>query len=452
MLKRLVRGSFRRMGLTVARGDLRAANAGLTAELAEARAALAATADQLAAARQEVAGIRSARDGSSAAAREAALTDPPVRKRLKDNPDVFATVRRLVDGSGLFDQVVAILTDPEFSPEDRERYMKLFHHVYPEYYDRTLAAVAAVIDGQYIRWRPREADQGPAMRRAGELRREGVVHLGTPFSPEQVRDVQKFFRQRPIYNGHVPMSARHRAVRRYVNYTAEQYPIGCYSGQDIALAPHLLEFALSPRILDTAAAYFGCAPRLTWLQSWWNFAGPGDYPHRQNFYHRDTNDFGMFWVYVYLTDVGPGSGPHKLIRRSGDFAVVRERFERAKADPALAKHMDGVIYTDLSGTGHGLADEVKELVFDGLLEEMHGPAGTAFITRGVDLHKVVTPLIEKRQIYAARFCANELPYLGHDRDGDPVPAEVVAERVGDDEQLRYVTGQRFDWSNHRTAG
>jgi hypothetical protein len=450
MLKQLVSRSFRGLGLTVARGDLRAIRTRLEVEVAETRAALAHATDQLHAAQADVMSLRASRDAAVsalAAARDAALKDPPVRKRLKDNPEVWAAVRGYLDGAGLFEQVNAIFSDPEFSLEDRERYMKLFHHVYPEYYDRTLAAIATVVNGQYIRWQPREADQGPARRMADELRREGVVHLGNPFTPEQVRDIQKYFRQRPIFNGHVPMSARHRAVKRYVNHTAEQFPIGCYSGQDNALAPHILEFALSPRVLDTAAAYFGCAPRLSWLQSWWNFAGPGDYPHRQNFFHRDTNDFGMFWVYIYLTDVGPGNGPHRLIRKSADFAVVRERYERAKADPSLAEQMNGVLYTDLSGTGHGLADDIKERVFEGLAEEMHGPAGTTFITRGVDLHKVVTPLVEKRQIFAARFCANELPYLAHDRDGDPVPAEVVAERVGSDEQLRFVTSRCFDWGN-----
>jgi hypothetical protein len=274
-----------------------------------------------------------------------------------------------------------------------------------------------------------------------------VVHLGRPFDAGQVREIQDYFLKRPIFNGHIPMSARHRGLRRYVSYTAENYPIGCYSAQEIALAPHLLEFALSPMVLDTAAAYFGCAPRLTWLQSWWNFAGPGDYPHRQNFYHRDSNDFGMFWLYVYLTDVDGGAGPHRLVRRSGDFAVVRERFDRAKADPALSKQLDGVTLDDLNGLGHGIADDVKEAIFDGLTELMTGPAGTAFVTRGIDYHKVVTPLVKKRQIYAARFCINEFNYPGPDRDGDPIPCEVVAERVGDDEQLRYVTGLRFDWGN-----
>ena len=61
----------------------------------------------------------------------------------------------------------------------------------------------------------------------------------------------------------------------------------------------------------------------------------------------------MFWVYIYLTDVGPKNGPHKLIRSSGDFAVVRERFERAKADPALAKRT----FTTLADVRAALKDQ-----------------------------------------------------------------------------------------------
>jgi hypothetical protein len=445
-LKRLVRGSFRRLGLTFARADLRIEITSLRRDRDDARLQLAATRDQPGAAQQELAGLRSTAEWL-AAAREENIPDPPVRRRLKDAPAVHEAVRAYLAGAGLPETVNQILLDPEFSLEDRSRYMTLFHFVYPEMYDRVVAAVAMMVNGQYIRYQPRGTDRGRAESQAETLRREGIVRLGTPFTAGQVHDIQDYFLKRPIFNGHIPMSARHRGLRRYVNYTAENYPIGCYSAQEIALAPHLLEFALSPMVLDTAAAYFGCAPRLTWLQSWWNFAGPGDYPHRQNFYHRDSNDFGMFWLYVYLTDVDGGAGPHRLVRRSGDFAVVRERFDRAKADPALSKQLDGVTLDDLNGLGHGIADDVKEAIFDGLTELMTGPAGTAFVTRGIDYHKVVTPLVKKRQIYAARFCINEFNYPGPDRDGDPIPCEVVAERVGDDEQLRYVTGLRFDWGN-----
>lgn len=384
-----------------------------------------------------------------AVVKEATVADPPAGKRLGDAPAVQAAAVAEAARLGLPAKVAEVFADPAFSVEDRAKYMRLSQVAEPPAWDRTAAVVAKVVEGQYRRYTPRSADPAAAAGRADTLRREGIVKFGRVLTPAQVGEVQDYFLKRPIFNGHIPMSARHRVLRRYVGYTAEQFPLGCYSAQEIALAPHLLEVALRADVLDTAAAYFGCTPLLTWLQSWWNFAGPGDYPHRQNFYHRDSNDFGMFWVYIYLTDVGPGSGPHKLLRRSGDFAVVRERFERAQADPALAGRLAGVTLNDLNGLGHGVSDEAKEAIFDGLAEEMTGPAGTMFVTRGIDYHKVVTPLVERRQIYAARFCINEFNYPGPDRDGDPVPSEVVAERVGDDDTLRYVTKLRFDWSNWR---
>jgi hypothetical protein len=379
--------------------------------------------------------------------KEAALPDPPVQKRIGDSPAALAAVQAEIERQKLPKELAEIFLDPSFSFEDRSKYMRLSQVTNPPLWANAAATVASLVNAQYLKYTPRSNDPAKAKENAETLRREGVLPLGQPFTPKQVAEIQDYFLKRPIFNGHIPMSARHRVLRRYVNYTAENYPIGCYSAQEIALAPHLIEFALSPAVLDTAAAYFGCIPRLTWLQSWWNFAGPGDYPHRQNFYHRDSNDFGMFWVYIYLTDVDAGSGPHKVLRRSGDFAVVRERLERAKADPVIGPKVKDITLDDLNGLGHGIADDVKELIFDGLEDVMTGPAGTAFVTRGIDYHKVMTPLIKKRQIYAARFCINEFNYPGPDRDGDPVPSEVVAERVGSDEQLRYISGLRFDWSN-----
>jgi hypothetical protein len=440
MLKSLVHGSLRRLGLSILRGDARAELDDLRRELAVCRQEIALRQQQVHAYQQSVLTGGCFTD-------DASLPEPTPKHRLGDDPILLRLVQEAVQKAQLPAAVSRILTDPQFSIEDRSKYMKLFPVGPPELYTGIAPVIAMIINRQYIQYQPRHPNQELMRRQAETLRSEGILPLGRVFDDRQVREIQDYFLKRPIFNGHVPMSAKHRLIRRYVNYTAEQFPLGSYSVQEIALAPHLLEFVLSPMILDTAAAYFGCAPRLSWLQSWWNFAGPGDYPHRQHFYHRDTNDFGMFWVYIYLTDVDAGSGPHSLIRRSGDYAVLRERFERAKSDPALAGRLANTTLDELNGTGHTVSDELKELVFDGLVETIGGPAGTVFITRGVDLHKVVTPLVRKRQIYAARFCINELNYYGWDRDGDPVPAEVVAERVGEDEQLRYITGNRFDWSH-----
>ena len=384
--------------------------------------------------------------------REAALVDPPPRHKLGDSPELLAEVRAEVARLNLPPAAARLLTDPDFSIEDRGKYHGLIK-AQPGYHtwDAAGGVIAKIINAQYHRYVPRSADPGLARQRAETLRREGIVKLGTLLSPQQIAEVQEYFLSRPIFNGHVPTSAKHRILRRYVGYTADQYPLGCYPIGDIALAPHLLEMALRPEILDAAAAYFGCAPTLTWLQCWWNFVGLGKYAHLQNNYHRDENDLRMFWVYMYLTDVheGEGSGPHAVIRRSADFNLLRESFEKAKQDPRLAERFRDLTFQDFCSAGHRLSDELKEELFPGLTETVYGPAGTVFLTRGVDYHKVVTPIQRRRCLYAARFCMNELAYPGPDRDGDPIPGEVAARRVGDDAQIRHVTRLRFDWGGKR---
>jgi hypothetical protein len=378
--------------------------------------------------------------------REAMLVDPPIRHKLGDDPalltEVWADVARLT----LPPAAARILTDANFSVEDREKYHGLIKAL-PGFdtWDDAGGIIAKIITAQYIRCRPRSADPDLARRRAETLRREGIVKLGTLLSPTQMAEVQDYLFRRPVFNGHIPTSAKHRVLRRYLGHTAEQFPLGCYPAGDIAMAPHLLEMIFHPDILDAATAYFGCAPTLTWLQTWWNFVGQGKYVHGQNNYHRDENDLRMFWVYMYVTDVTEGCGPHAMIRRSADFQLLRETLDKARRDPRIAERLGNLTFEDFCGPAHGLPDALKEELFPGLKELLTGPAGTVFITRGSDFHKVVTPITKKRCLFAARFCMNEFADPGPQRDGDPIPGEEVARRVGDDELLRHVTRLRFDW-------
>jgi len=382
---------------------------------------------------------------------ESMRSDPPIVRRLKDTPGLLEELRADFATSGLPAEAGRVLLDPDFSLEDRVKYYQLLQACTALYWDRAGALVSKIINAQYLTYKPRSGDPVRAKRYADELRREGLVRLDPLLTPTQLKEAQTFIHRCGMFNGHTPNSARHRVLRRYVNYTAQDFPLGSYSIGELAMAPHILELALHPVILDAAAEYFGCAPKLTWLQSWWNFKGGQTYSHGQNNYHRDSNDFRMFWVYVYLTDVGPDSGPHKLIRRSADFDLVRERFAAYTADPARAAKLGKWTLDDfLHGLGHPIPDVLKEEMMGDLAEVLTGPAGTIFFTRGVDFHKVLTPVMKKRQILAIRYCMNDFADLGPDRDGDPVPGEIVADRVGDDEQMRHITSMRFDWDKKVT--
>jgi hypothetical protein len=46
---------------------------------------------------------------------------------------------------------------------------------------------------------------------------------------------------------------------------------------------------------------------------------------------------------------------------------------------------------------------------------------------------------------AARFSINPSVYDGPNRDVAPIPGDLIAGRVGDSPQIRYVTRKLFDW-------
>jgi hypothetical protein len=379
--------------------------------------------------------------------KEASVKDPEPTRRLKDTPELIPVIKEEIEKHKLPDEFARILLDPEFSVEDRIRYRQLPQTCSCAYWEGISSVIAKIVNGQYGPYQPRHPDQAEVKGIVDQLQGQGLVRLPRLLSDKQVAEMQDHFFKHPVFNGHIPTTARHRNLRRYVNYTAEDFALGSYSIGDIAMAPHLLELALSPLLTDAAAMYFGCTPQLTWLQSWWNFTGGARYDHGQNFFHRDSTDFRMFWLYIYLSDVEEGCGQHQIIRRSGNIDFVRESFARAKADPATAAKLGDLTLDDLFGLGHSIPDDVKQTVFPDLTETLLGPAGTMFISRGIDYHRVCTPVTKhRRQIIAMRFCINDFVCPSPDRDGDLMPGEIVADRIGSDPQTRYMTKMRFDWS------
>ena len=139
---------------------------------------------------------------------------------------------------------------------------------------------------------------------------------------------------------------------------------------------------------------------------------------------------------------------HAPWEESGEFRIglnpipAEAWLEGGEADPAARKDP---LYNGRTAAVWAAMDRSRP----GQTEVLYAPAGTVFVTRGSDFHKVVTPIKKKRCLFAARFCINELPYPGPDRDDDAIPGEEVARRVGDDAQLRHVTRMRFDWGGKR---
>lgn len=377
--------------------------------------------------------------------KNSSLCDAPVTMRLKSTPGLLDELRAAATSENVPDSVRQILLDPEFSLEDRARYRALFRQS-AEKWPAAANLISKIVEAQYTKYKARSSDAEAAQKIAAAIHERGVARLSPILTKEQIQEVRAYFEDRPILNAHIPVAARDR-IRRYVNCTAEEFPIGCYPVCDVVTAPHLLNAALSPLILDAAAAYFGCTPRLSWLQAWWNFKGDSNsrFLAGQDYYHRDESDMRVFFLYIYLTDVDEESGGrHEVLARSGNFDEVRAALERARKDPELAPRVKHLTIEDLYGIGKGIPDDLKEVLFPET-ETFTGPAGTTFITRGIDFHRVCLPKGRNRLIFAAQFGLNEFSDQGAIRDGDRIPGRIIASRVGDDEYLRYITQARFDW-------
>lgn len=268
----------------------------------------------------------------------------------------------------------------------------------------------------------------------GTLQSEGYTRLGQLLAPQQVDDVVRHFLSRPCYNAHVSCSSD--KVPRLVGQGAEEFHYGSYPLADVIDAPHLLELANSPLLLNIAARYLGCTPTLYSLNAWWSFSGHGRASSSQEF-HRDDDDYKFCTLFVFLTDVGLRSGAHLYIRRSHRLELI-EAIVRDVAPKFLQRTGRPLTVQDVYGQGAGYGrDGFYEQVFDGLIDTVTGSAGFGFIADTGGLHKG-EPLSEGRRLmFWARYGLYSNCLVGFDGI-EPVEGERAAGRLSTDMKTAYI--------------
>jgi hypothetical protein len=370
--------------------------------------------------------------------------------------DMRRIMRDALRERGVPADIVDRATDQGFDPRDEAKYRELLLSCFGRLYclqtvGRSVAELLSIVLQEQSLTEPRNTRHD-----VSNLATEGIAPIPALLSSTQVEQCLSWFRNRPCFNGHTPEASKDRPIHRFVGHTANQFAFGSYSIIDVVTAPHLVEAILSPGILGAAADHLGCIPTLSQLQAWWNFPGhdenvvPGGYEPR--YYHRDLNDMRMFWVYMYLTPVDQGSGPHMVIRNSADLATIDGALsEGAKRYPALAGPISGLRAEDFFYQyGYQIPREVIDNIFTELEVTITGPPGTTFFSNGFNFHRIKYPLERPRLMFAARFSINPSLYAGPNRDGDPVPGDLISGRVGSSDELRYVTRKLFNWEE-RTA-
>jgi hypothetical protein len=250
---------------------------------------------------------------------------------------------------------------------------------------------------QWVRVRQGEDSVTPPpaqLQLLDSLHAEGYVSLGHVLTRTQCDDIRRYFTPRTLTDRHDAAST----------FTITSVPASArlaeYGLNDIVHCPHLLALANDSRLLALATSYIGCKPTISQLGVRWSFPRAGLGSDLQTF-HRDSEDWRYFKVIVYLTDVGPGDGPHVYVRGT----------HKTRAPMRLHLQTDG---------------EVSEQYGDERLIVAMGERGFAFAVDTAGVHKGAPPTERPRlmlQIQYSLFRSYAYVY-----EPEPHPAAATFDR------------------------
>jgi hypothetical protein len=163
-----------------------------------------------------------------------------------------------------------------------------------------------------FRPKTRGFDPGPA---AGALHdalvTDGITPTLPPLPEEQIDAMRRYFETVPCHDPYRP----HLGSFPFDAPASPETNMGYFTTAEIAAAPHVLALFNDPVVLEAAELFLGCKPLLDNLGCWWSF-GARDAAKGAQRYHRDFDSLRGFKLFLYLTDVGPESGPHVFMRGS----------------------------------------------------------------------------------------------------------------------------------------
>lgn len=227
---------------------------------------------------------------------------------------------------------------------------------------------------------------------ASRLEQQGFVILDLVTS-QQAHEMREHFQRQPVYAPYLANSPR------VLLDEADQIDSHVLWHEDPAVlsCPHALDIANHPMVLAAMQAVLGCKPTIGYMTAWWSVPTADGVPRHAENFHRDVDDLKFIKLFVYLTDVGEGNGPHEYIRGShGDSRLSRIRR-----------------YGD---------EEILQTFGEDSLVRFTGPAGRAFLENTYGMHRGQPVQTGRRLIFQVVYSLLPLVY-GPAR---PYPATVAA--------------------------
>jgi len=210
--------------------------------------------------------------------------------------------------------------------------------------------------------------------------------------------------------------------------------LGVVAQRDILQIEPLVRLGLEPAVLAAARAHLGAAPLLLDVAAWKSFADP-DRARDAQLFHYDLDDYRFCKLFIYLTDVDDGGGPHVYLpgsHRPETVAAVRPPEE----DTAARAAFDEWYFKTLRKSD---ADTVRWFGRDPI--RLTGGKGARFLVNTEGLHKGEPPAAHDRWILQFEYGVSAFTQWGGAFDAPLWTGGGDAERYA--AQLLFREAQRL---------
>jgi hypothetical protein len=264
-----------------------------------------------------------------------------------------------------------------------------------------------------------------------------------PFQVDQAicSDVVDYFTQTPCYNHHVDLN--HDGILRSVADTAKIAIYGSYGLEQNLTAPHILELALDPRLLDLAAGYLGCIPSIYSINTFWSF--PASEVGNTQTFHYDEDDFKFITVFIYWTGMEKSEGEFYFVEKSHDLHEVEGRIASKRWARMISRALRSVRSAEeFRRVTRKRRNKTLRYLFPKEVVCITGPAGKAIVVDTFGIHRGSLPRTQARLCTWIRYglYAN----WGYaSLKTTPLPVSLVRGRVPTDNVTQFITRLLLDW-------
>ena len=261
-----------------------------------------------------------------------------------------------------------------------------------------------------------------ADRASKTLDRDG--HLSLPPVPQDViSEIRIHLEDAPLTRDRIKNPGEALTVAQM----RQQCHVGHVATRAVVRCPHVVELACAPEILSLVAAHFGALPTIVDYAAWWSFAGQTG-PRDAQLFHFDMDNYKFCKLFIYLTDVDAGAGPHVYVPTSHRLDAIRAARAAAGERGIDEDQFDQWYYMKLRKedpeVGHFLQMDPVRLT---------GAGGSRFVTNTRGIHKGLAPERSDRLVLQIEYgllpAPTELiePLAVGPNKGSPVPARLASE-------------------------